>query len=73
MAAGLDAFGSRALLEGTSEPVYLYRLDVLEKQGLGAVSRLPFSIKILLEALLRQVDGFAVTAAGRGAAGRVEG
>ncbi len=60
MAAGLDAFGARALLEGASEPVYLYRLDVLEKQGLGPVSRLPFSIKILLEALLRQVDGFAV-------------
>ena len=34
MAAGLDTFGSRApCLEGTSEPVYLYRLDVLEKNG----------------------------------------
>jgi aconitate hydratase len=61
MAAGKDSFGSRALLEGTGEPVYLYRLDVLEKKGVGPVSRLPFSIKILLEALLRQVDGFAVT------------
>ncbi len=61
MAAGLDSFGSRAPLPGAGEQVYLYRLDVLEKNGVGPVSRLPFSIKILLEALLRQVDGFAVT------------
>lgn len=58
----MDFFGARALLLGASEPVYFYRLDILEKNGLGAISRLPFSIKILLEALLRQVDGFAVTA-----------
>ena len=38
-------------------------------EGVGPVSRLPFSIKVLLEAVLRQVDGFAVTEAGRGAAG----
>ena len=43
MAAGKDVFGSRALLEGVSQAVYLYRLDVLEKNGLGPVSRLPFT------------------------------
>ncbi len=58
----MDIFGTRVRLPGASEPVYLYRLDTLEKNGFGSVSRLPFSIKILLEALLRQVDGFAVTA-----------
>jgi len=58
----MDIFGARALLQGASEPIYLYRLDTLEKSGFGDISRLPFSIKILLEALLRQVDGFAVTA-----------
>ncbi|HEY9593237.1 MAG TPA: aconitate hydratase AcnA, partial [Spirochaetia bacterium] len=37
-----------------------YRLSALESQGLGPVSRLPFSIKILLESVLRQVNGFDV-------------
>ncbi len=59
--ASNDSFGARALLGGAGEPVTLYRLDALEKRGLGNISRLPFSIKVLLEALLRQVDGFAVT------------
>jgi aconitate hydratase len=36
-------------------------LDKLEQAGLGLVSRLPFSIKILLEAVLREVDGYTVT------------
>jgi aconitate hydratase len=58
----MDVFGARARLPGASQPVFLYRLDVLEKSGFGSISRLPFSIRILLEALLRQVDEFAVTA-----------
>ena len=57
----LDPFGARALLAGSPEPTYYYRLDALAEAGIGHVSRLPFSIKVLLEALLRQVDGFAVT------------
>jgi aconitate hydratase len=61
--ASNDIFGARTLLGGVGEPVYLYRLDALEKRGVGNISRLPFSIKVLLEALLRQVDGFAVTQA----------
>ncbi|HEX9115031.1 MAG TPA: aconitate hydratase AcnA [Anaerolineae bacterium] len=44
-----------------SDNVYFYRLAKLEELGLGRVSRLPFSIKVLLEAELRQVDGFAIT------------
>ncbi len=56
-----NPFGARAVLEGSREPVYYYRLSALEEAGLGAISRLPYSIKVLLEALLRQVDGFAVT------------
>ncbi len=57
-----DPFGARAYLPGAGEPTVYYRLAALEEAGLGQISRLPFSIKILLEALLRQVDGFAVTA-----------
>ena len=56
-----DPFGARTPLPGSTEPVYLYRLQKLEESGVGSVSRLPFSIKVLLEAVLRQVDGFEVT------------
>ena len=38
-----------------------YQIHDLEKQGLGAVSRLPWSLKILLESAVRQYDGFSVT------------
>ncbi len=40
---------------------YLYRLDTLEKDGVANVSYLPFSVKILLEALLRECDEKTVT------------
>ena len=56
-----DPFRVRTQLEGAAEPTIYYRLAALEDAGIGHISRLPFSIKVLLEALLRQVDGFAVT------------
>ncbi|MEH7235602.1 aconitate hydratase AcnA [Bacillus sp. JJ1562] len=34
-----------------------YKLEALEKMGIGVISRLPFTIKILLESVLRQFDG----------------
>lgn len=51
-----DHFGARATLSGT-EFIY-YRLGALAKYG--DVARLPFSIKVLLEALLRTCDGYEV-------------
>ena len=56
-----DLFNARTLLSGSADPIYYYRLSALEEAGIGSIARLPFSIKVLLEALLRQVDGFAVT------------
>src|SRR5208282_6578252 len=56
-----DFFGARATLKTASGAAVMYRLDSLEKAGHGAVSRLPFSIKVLLEALLRSCDGTLVT------------
>ncbi len=38
----------------------IFRLKVLEEQGIANISRLPFSTKILLENLLRMEDGFKV-------------
>src|SRR5660397_85001 len=40
----------------------IFRLEALEKRRVGKVSRLPFSLKVLLENLLRHEDGVAVTA-----------
>ena len=56
-----DVFGARAALAASHGPATIYRLDSLEKSGHGAVQRLPFSIKVLLEALLRNCDGTLVT------------
>ncbi len=57
-----DVFGARATL-GTSHGSYaIYRLDGLAKAGLApGFERLPFSIKVLLEACLRNLDGELVT------------
>ena len=59
--ANQDFFGARSTLATDSGPVTIYRLEALEKAGVGNVSRLPFSIKVLLEAALRQADGFEIT------------
>ncbi len=56
-----DAFGARAALNFGSGKISYYRLEELERTGIGAISRLPFSIKIMLEAAMRQCDGFEIT------------
>jgi aconitate hydratase len=58
----LDTYGTRDILEVDGRKVHFYRLDRLEREGLADVSRLPFSIRILLESLLRHENGFEVTA-----------
>jgi aconitate hydratase len=52
-----DSFGSRAALEVAGEQYQIYRLDAVD----GSDS-LPFSLKILLENLLRNEDGVNITA-----------
>jgi aconitate hydratase len=55
-----DPFGARAKFDTGNGEAYIYRLDKLTKDGIGQIDRLPFSIKILVEALLRECDGYAV-------------
>ena len=55
-----DALGTFAEMDTAAGKVGWYSLEKLEEQGAGAVSRLPYSIKVLLEAALRQCDGFQV-------------
>ncbi len=52
--------GSRASLKTGSGESIMYRLDAIEKEGLASINRLPFSIKVLLEAVLREYDGYVV-------------
>ncbi len=56
-----DAFGALTTLETASGTVALYRLDRLSELGVAEVGGLPFSIKILLENVLRRCDGAIVT------------
>ena len=56
-----DYLNARDLLQTDSGPITIYRLDALEKVGMAHVSHLPFSIKVLLEAALRQAEGFEIT------------
>ncbi|MGQ0604004.1 MAG: aconitate hydratase AcnA [Anaerolineales bacterium] len=53
-----NSFGARARLGDFD----IYRLDTLAQAGLApGLDRLPFSIKVLLEAVLRNCDGYLVT------------
>ncbi len=56
-----NTFGARSSFDTGSGPAYFYRLGKLQEDGVADVSRLPFSIKVLLEAALRTCDGYEVT------------
>ena len=56
-----DVFQSRKSFEIEGKKYNYYSLDALEQAGVGKISKLPYSIKVLLEAVLRQVDGRVIT------------
>ncbi|MGD0509456.1 MAG: aconitate hydratase AcnA, partial [Terriglobales bacterium] len=55
-----NSFGARATFKVGKKEYELYRLDALDKQGIST-RHLPFSLRILLENLLRTEDGRNVT------------
>jgi aconitate hydratase A / 2-methylisocitrate dehydratase len=57
-----NSFNAAATLQVGGREYEIFRLDALEKAGVGNISKLPYSIKILLENLLRNEDGRTVTA-----------
>ena len=57
----LDSFKCCRTLKVGSKTYAYYSLLVAEKNGLKGISRLPFSLKVLLENLLRHEDGRTVT------------
>jgi len=57
----MDSFKSGSTLQVGSKEYEIYRIDALDKQGIST-KHLPFSLRILLENLLRTEDGRNVTA-----------
>jgi aconitate hydratase A / 2-methylisocitrate dehydratase len=62
--ASQDSFGAKGTLEVGDQSYQIYRLSAVTADGLpdGAVDSLPFSLKVLLENLLRTEDGADITA-----------
>lgn len=61
--ASLDSFKARRTLDVDGKSYTYYSLPEAEKNGLPGISKLPFSMKVLLENLLRFEDGRSVTKA----------
>jgi aconitate hydratase len=59
----VNSFGTRQVLKVGGESYDIFRLDRLEQAGFKNVSRLPVSLKVLLENLLRQEDNHHVNKA----------
>src|SRR5437762_4237256 len=57
MLRSADSFGTRTTLSTTAGAVTIYSLIALEKRGFPGIARLPFSLRILLENLMRNEDG----------------
>ncbi|MED5047075.1 aconitate hydratase AcnA [Bacillus siamensis] len=56
-----DVFQARKTFSSNGKTYHYYSLKALEDAGVGNVSKLPYSIKVLLESVLRQVDGRVIT------------
>ncbi len=61
MTTNNNPFGSQSTLSYKGGSVKIFRLKKLAEMGLGNLDALPFSIKVLLESALRNMDNFAVT------------
>jgi aconitate hydratase len=55
-----DSFGARSTLTVAGTDYEIFRLDALARGGIPGVDRLPYSIKVLLENVLRWEDGVVV-------------
>jgi aconitate hydratase len=55
-----NAFGAATELKTSSGPLTYFSLPKLAAQGIGNIEKLPYSMRVLLEACLRNVDDFVV-------------
>lgn len=57
----MERFGSKGIIEVEGKRYTIFRLKKLEEEGIANISRLPFSIRVLAENLLRNMDGSTIT------------
>ncbi len=56
-----DVFGAKSTFETGAGSASFFKLESLEKNGIGSISNMPFSIKVLLESVLRHCNNYDVT------------
>ena len=56
-----NPFGAESKLSTLGGDVSIFRLNRLAEMGLGKIDRLPYSIRMLLESCLRNMDNFEVS------------
>lgn len=56
-----NSFNAKKSFQSNGKTYNYYDLKALEKAGIGKISRLPFSIRVLLESLVRQHDGHVIS------------
>src|SRR5215207_2974369 len=57
----MNSFGSKSTLTVGGAPYDYFSLELAEKAGAGAITRMPFSLKVMLENLLRFEDNLTVS------------
>ncbi len=60
MPVKFDSFGARDTFQVGNRSVGIFRLSKLQDDGLGQIDQLPYSIRVLLESVLRNCDGQVV-------------
>ncbi|PQO37334.1 aconitate hydratase AcnA [Bremerella cremea] len=61
MTAKFDPFGARDVFSTAEGDLGIYRIRKLQDAGLGDIDKLPFSIRVLLESVLRNCDDYIVS------------
>lgn len=56
-----DPFNAKAAINVNGNDYSYIRLAALQEQGVGNIDKMPYSIRVLLEAMVRNLDGFVVT------------
>ncbi|MDT8860566.1 aconitate hydratase AcnA [Alkalihalobacillus sp. MEB130] len=60
MSTKKDVFNAKTSFSLDGKTINYYSLKALEDAGLGNVTKLPYSVKVLLESVLRQYDGYVI-------------
>jgi len=61
MSSNFNSFGARDTFSVNGKDIGIFRLSTLQEKGLGEIDKLPYSIRVLLESVLRNCDGQTVT------------